>query len=74
MKFSTINAGKARAAGRFCFVVRKVRVKAVQKLNRGPNRKRWGFVALGSAFARLNLSVYELQKKKHSKKTVSYEG
>ena len=43
MKFSTINAGKARAAGRFCFVVRKVRVKAVQKLNRGPNRKRWVF-------------------------------
>ena len=32
------------------------------------------FVALGSAFARLNLLVYELQKKKHSEKTVSYEG
>ena len=32
------------------------------------------FVVLGSAFAPLNLLVYEPQKKKHSKKTVSYAG
>ena len=75
MKFSTINAGQAGVAGGFCFVVRKVRVKAAQKLNRGRNRKLWFFfVVLGSAFARLNLLVYEPQKKKHSKKTVSYAG
>ena len=43
MKFLTINAGQTRAAGGFCFVVRKVRVKAAQKLNRGRNRKRWVF-------------------------------
>ena len=43
MKFSTINAGQASVAGGFCFVVRKVRVKAAQKLNGGRNRKRWVF-------------------------------